>query len=176
MIILINGSFGVGKSTVAEILQDKLPNSRIYDPEVAGSILMRLPSWIKLRGAGTGDFQNIDLWRKSVSFGIRLSRTINRGPIIVPMAFDRHDYLNEISQAIRRFDPDLRLFCLRASLPTIHERLRQRGALADSGSEWVLRRSAECTLAHADPAFGLPIDTDNASAEQVADTLLKQLS
>lgn len=176
MIILINGSFGVGKSTVAELLRAKLPNSRIYDPEVAGSILMRLPRWIKLRGAGTDDFQDIDLWRKSVSFGIRLSRIVNRGPIIVPMAFDRLDYLNEISHAIRRFDPDLRLFCLRASLDTIHERLRQRGALDDSGAEWVLRRSAECALAHADPAFGQPIDTDNASAEQVVDTLFKQLS
>lgn len=176
MIVLINGSFGVGKSTVAQLLQRQLPNSRIYDPEVAGSILMRLPRWLHLRGAGTDDFQDIDLWRKSVSLGIRLSRIVNPGPIIVPMTFDRHDYLNEISHAIRRFDPDLRLFCLRASLATIHERLRQRGALADSGAEWVLRRSAECTLAHTDPAFGLPIDTDNASAEQVAETLLRQLA
>ena len=175
MIILINGSFGVGKSTVAQLLQRQLLNSRIYDPEIAGSILMRLPRWIKLRGAGTDDFQDIDLWRKSVAAGIRLSRIVNSGPIIVPMTFDRHDYLNEISHAIRRFDPDLRIFCLRATLETIHHRLRQRGDLTGPGAEWVLRRSRECTIAHVDPTFGRPVDTEASSAEQVVATLLEYL-
>ncbi len=69
MIVLINGSFGVGKSTVETLLRDKLPNSRIYDPELVGSALMRLPKWIRLDGSGTDDFQDIALWRKSVAVG-----------------------------------------------------------------------------------------------------------
>ena len=92
--------------------------------------------------------------------GIRLNRMRSRGPILVPMTFDRHDYLEEISSAIRKFDADLRIFCLVASLETIQQRLRKRGALDDSGAEWVIRRSAQCVIAHRDPAFGQPIDTE----------------
>ena len=176
MVIMINGSFGVGKSTVASLLQSRIANSRVYDPEVVGSILMRLPKWVKLRGRGTDDFQDIDLWRKSVAAGIRLNQMRSRGPILVPMTFDRHDYLDEISSAIRKFDADLHIFCLVASLETIHQRLRKRGALDDSGAEWVIRRSRECGIAHRNPAFGQPIDTEGRSAEQVVAEILACIS
>jgi deoxyadenosine/deoxycytidine kinase len=36
MIIMLNGPFGVGKSTVAQRLHDHLPHSMIYDPEIIG--------------------------------------------------------------------------------------------------------------------------------------------
>ena len=59
MIVIINGSFGVGKTTVARLLRSALSGSVIYDPEWAGSALVRLPAWVRLQGAGTDDFQNI---------------------------------------------------------------------------------------------------------------------
>lgn len=175
MVIMINGSFGIGKSTVAEILQARLPGSRIYDPEIIGSILMRLPRWVKLKGRFTDDFQDIDLWRKSVSAGIRLTRLRYRGAVIVPMTFDQLDYLNEISGAIRCFESDLHIFCLRASLATIRQRLQQRGDLDGVGAEWVFRRSAECVTAHENPTFGVSIDTENQSAQTVAEEILARV-
>lgn len=36
MIIMINGAFGVGKTTTAEALHKKMENSMIYDPEMIG--------------------------------------------------------------------------------------------------------------------------------------------
>jgi hypothetical protein len=39
MIALINGSFGVGKTTIAKLLRNSLPGSAIDDPEWAGSVL-----------------------------------------------------------------------------------------------------------------------------------------
>lgn len=36
MIIWINGPYGVGKSTLAEALQQKLPNSFLFDAEQIG--------------------------------------------------------------------------------------------------------------------------------------------
>ncbi len=36
MYVLLNGAFGVGKSTVARDLQQQLPNSLIFDPEWVG--------------------------------------------------------------------------------------------------------------------------------------------
>ena len=42
MIAWINGSFGVGKTTIAKILKEKLDNAVIYDPEVIGDFLMKI--------------------------------------------------------------------------------------------------------------------------------------
>lgn len=39
MIIWINGGFGSGKTTVAEILHSKIENSYLYDPENIGDFL-----------------------------------------------------------------------------------------------------------------------------------------
>src|SRR5215510_9250810 len=97
MIVMINGAFGVGKSTVAALLRDALPGSKIYDPERVGFVLRRLPGWIRLRGSGTGDYQDIDLWRRSVVAGVRLVRCISPGPVIVPMTFTHRPHFDEIT-------------------------------------------------------------------------------
>jgi predicted kinase len=127
MIVMLNGSFGVGKSTVAKLLRDALTGSAIFDPEWAGIAMMRLPRWIKLKGSGTGDFQDINLWRRSAVAGVRLFRLFASGPVIVPMTFSRRDYFDEIVKGLRRLDLELKVFCLKASLPTVEKRLVARG-------------------------------------------------
>src|SRR5215471_14082222 len=112
MIVLINGSFGVGKTTIAKLLRDSLPGSAIYDPELVGFVLRRLPKWIKLEGAGSEDYQDIVLWRRSAVAGVRLFRFFASGPVIVPMAFSRRDYFDEIIEGIESLDSELRVFCL----------------------------------------------------------------
>lgn len=39
MIIWINGSFGIGKTTISYELNKKIINSFIYDPEMAGEFI-----------------------------------------------------------------------------------------------------------------------------------------
>ena len=53
MFVLINGAFGVGKSTVARELRSLVPRSVIFDPEWVGPALQRIP------GQGVSDFQDI---------------------------------------------------------------------------------------------------------------------
>jgi hypothetical protein len=176
MIVLINGSFGVGKSTVAKLLRRALPGSAVYDPEWAGSVLMRLPGWIKLRGSGTDDFQDIALWRRSAVAGTRLFRLFAPGPVIVPMTFSRRAYFDEVVTGVRRLSPELRVFCLKASLPTIKNRLARRGTRAEGPvAEWLARRIEECADAHRDPHFGEPVDTEGRSAREVAEEIVRRL-
>ncbi|MGY3188966.1 hypothetical protein [Lysinibacillus sp. TE18511] len=61
MIIMINGAFGVGKTTIANRLQNEIKNSMIYDPEEIGFMLRNVvPEDIKRNETCTGDFQDLD--------------------------------------------------------------------------------------------------------------------
>jgi|SRR5262245_31078342 len=176
MIVMINGSFGVGKTTIAKLLRRSLSGSAIYDPEWVGFVLKRLPRWIRLNGSGSGDYQDIVLWRRSAVAGVRLFRLIASGPVIVPMVFSRRDYFDEVISGIEPLDSEHRVFCLKASLATVKKRLVERGTKIEGpGSEWIARRIIECVEAHHDPHFGEPVDTENRSAHDVAEDIINRL-
>lgn len=176
MIVMINGSFGIGKTTVARLLNDSLPGSVIYDPEWAGLVLMRLPKWIKLKGSGSNDFQDIDLWRRSAVAGISLFRLFASGPVIVPMTFSHRAYFDEVVRGIRRLDPELKVFCLKASLSAVKKRLVERGTKIEGpGTEWIARRIVECAEAHRGTHFGEPVDTEDRSACETAGDIAERL-
>ena len=174
MIVLINGSFGVGKSTVASILRRRIAGSRVYNPEWPGSVLMRLPSFVQLRGSGTDDFQDIDLWRWSVVRGTSIFHSLSTGTTIVPMALKRRDYFDEIVSGFNAIDKNVKIYCLKAEMPTILKRLERRSASSEE-KRWTRRKAEECVEAHEDPHFGEPIDTEDLSASEVADEILKRL-
>lgn len=176
MIVMINGSFGVGKTTVGNLLGDALSGSVIYDPEWAGYVLQRLPKWIRLEGSGTDDYQNLRLWRLSAVVGTRLFRRFASGPVIVPMTFSERAHFDEMIGGIRSFEPDLRVFCLKASLSTVKARLLQRGThLEGAEAKWIARRVIECIEAHRDSHFGEPVNTEGRSADEVAQDICKRL-
>jgi hypothetical protein len=177
VILIINGAFGVGKTTVAGLIHRAVPGSLVYDPELTGWALKRLSRWIPMRGAGTDDFQDIELWRKSTVAGARLVRAVARGPVVVPMAFSRRDYFDEVVAGISVLDPTVRVFCLRAGMPTILGRLAMRGDdVSGGGNEWVVRNARACVAAHEDEHFGEPIDAEQRSAREVAQEILDRLA
>ena len=80
MYILINGSFGVGKTTVARALRRRLPGAALFDPEWVGLTLMRMP------GYNQSDFQHLVAWRRWSVAGACCFGTFCRF-VVVPMAF-----------------------------------------------------------------------------------------
>lgn len=61
MIICLNGPFGVGKTTLANILHKRIENSYLYDPELVGDFLQhQLPKTLCPE-----DFQDYSVWRQS---------------------------------------------------------------------------------------------------------------
>ena len=59
MIVLINGPFGIGKTSIALELVQFRPNATHFDPEPIGAFLRRLPGPI----AAEEDYQDLLLWR-----------------------------------------------------------------------------------------------------------------
>jgi AAA domain len=177
VVVLINGSFGVGKSTVAGLLRRRLSGSIVYDPERVGWVLQRLPRWVPLKGGSTLDFQDIDLWRRSLVMGVRVVRCRCSGPVIVPMTFSHRPYFDEITAGIRRLDSDLRIFCLRAGLATVQERLAGRGdRIEGPGSEWIARRILECAEILEDAHFGEPVDAEGRAPQEIAEDIIRRLT
>jgi predicted kinase len=175
VIVLLNGAFGIGKTTVARVLVRALPGAALFDPEHVGFVLSRLPSFVPLEGRGTDDYQDLRAWRSLTVRGARLARRFRR-TLVVPMAFDRLDYLDEIRTGLATADPDVRHFCLTAPLATVHERLRTRGAHADDPrAAWMYRRAAECVAAHAGRGFAVHVPTEGRTAEDVAGAILERL-
>ena len=174
MILLINGSFGIGKTTVGLILRRQIMGSILFNPEWVGSVLMHLP--IKFKGSGTDDFQDLDLWRKSVVRSVKIFRFFARETVIVPMAFSRKDYLDEIISGISKFDNQIRIFCLKAGLDVITKRLEKRGEKIEDENNWSIRKAKICVEAHKNDYFGESIDTNKLSAVEVANEILKRLN
>src|SRR4051794_32888072 len=96
MVILINGAFGVGKTTVARRLRKRIGGGILFNPEWLGSVLMRLPRFVRMKGRGTGDFQDIELWRSLTARILRLCESLPFSTVIVPMTVWRYEYHHQL--------------------------------------------------------------------------------
>ncbi len=98
MIVWVNGTFGVGKTSTVRELQALLPGSAVYDPEVIGESLRHLlPAEVY---GSVRDFQDLAAWRRLVPATAVALLAELPGPLIVPMTLLRQDYRDEIFGAL----------------------------------------------------------------------------
>ena len=154
MIIFINGAFGAGKTTVAEGLAARLPNSLLFDPEEVGYFLRAVLRPID----HPDDFQHLPLWRTLTVQTAGLLRATYGRDLIMPMTIWHRPYFAEVIGGLRALDPDFHHFCLTARPETLQARLRGRGD-APGGFAW--NHIACCVAAFPDPLFARQIPTDN---------------
>ena len=132
MIIMLNGTFGVGKTTVATALQQRVVQSFIFDPEPVGMLVRTLTEGIRAGSEDTDDFQDIVLWRLlTITSAKGLYQQYQR-PLIIPMTIIHPVYFSTIRSALEEVAPVYH-FCLQAPLAVIRERLLKRG---DDVGEW----------------------------------------
>lgn len=159
MFILINGAFGIGKTTAANGLLSEVPGAVIFDPEDIGYVLRRLPAPLVGRWRQPSDYQDLALWRLLIGWAGRLAHL--RAPVvIVPMAFTNLAYLEGFASTLERSAP-VRRVCLVAPLELVRARLLQRAQVEGRSalSDFEITRSAECVGLHGTkPAYGLPVD------------------
>lgn len=168
MIIWINGAFGIGKSTAAELLHSQIENSHIYDPEQVGYFLWdNFPENMKRKG----DFQDIKIWR-SINYEIIKHMYENfDGTIIIPMTITNLDYYNEILGRLMDNKIEIYHFILSADKNSIKERLINRG---EEENSWPEQQIDRCIKAF-ENMNGIKIDTSKFSSKDTKEAILLNL-
>ncbi|MGM9949263.1 MAG: AAA family ATPase [Lysinibacillus sp.] len=173
MIIMINGAFGVGKTTVSHELLKVIENSMLYDPEEVGYMLRNvLPGDIKRLEAETGDFQDFHLWKELTVDVARLLIAKYDVNLVVPMTIRKPEYLDYIVRGFNSIDEHTYHFCLTAKRDTIHKRLLERG---EAEGNWCFQQTDMCLNAYDEYDFGEYIDTEDVSANALADIIKGKL-
>ncbi len=167
MIVWINGPFGVGKSTVAELLAEGWPQATVFDPEHLGFLLR---AW-QPPDVVVADFQNLSVWRRLVrETAAGLLRDFHR-PLVVPMTLLNPDYFDEIIGGLRADGADVRHFCLTASRDEVLARVAERG----DGGEWFPTKFDEHEPRLLDERFARHIATSGREPPEVLAQILRAL-
>lgn len=167
MILLVNGAFGIGKTSVAREIIARTEGAAMVDPEMIGIALQRS---LRLVGRRVDDFQDLWLWRKLIIPHIYVGKLAS-DCVVVPMAFSNLAYLNELRKALSWFDARVIHVCLVAPVEVVYGRLRGRGA-DPSHNAWEFRRAAECCIAHTDSRFGHRIDAAEGTPNEIASEII----
>lgn len=166
MIVLLNGPFGVGKTTVARILVQRISGAMLYDPEMVGAFLRTVLGKVE----PVDDFQDYLLWpRLTVAVG-RVLLEAYGGPLIVPMTITRRAYFEAIVGGFRRFDRAVLPLRFTASHEEVRRRILARPE-AEGPHAWCLAHLDEGLSMSRDPTFGLEVRTEESTPSQIADEI-----
>ena len=172
MIIMLNGAFGVGKTSLAEALRQRIDRAMIYDPEIIGTMARIITAGVREGGEDTDDFQDINLWPTfTVEIGLKLIQRYRR-PLIVPMTLSNPTYLALIRDGFGRGGV-VRHFCLVAPFDVIAERLAKRG---DGPESWAWGKSAAIAATMMHPRYGEHLDATTASTAELAELVCARLA
>lgn len=165
MIIMINGAFGVGKTSVAEALNRVLDNSMLYDPEEVGYMLRNILTTETMESAeNTGDFQDLDLWKTlTIEVAKQLILKYKRH-LIIPMTIHDKERFQYIYDGFKNLDQQTYHFCLLAKEETIHKRLIERG---EEEGNWCFQQTKKCMEAYKDKVFKTYIVTDDVDVLEI---------
>lgn len=166
MIIWISGAYGVGKSTLAEALKDKIESTTIFDAEEVGNAVREnYPDW----PYGV-IFEDYPLW---CDFCYSLLKDIHgrfAKNILVPMTMVRQSSYDNIIKRLIDDGIDTRLVILEASYGTVHDRILSRGEDEDC---WCMQNINMASEGSQAVSGGYHIDTDGVSATQLAERVLE---
>lgn len=118
MIIWLNGTFGVGKTTTSGELVRLIPGAHFFDPEQVGVMLTHATGLPKV-----GDFQDWALWRTLVVETVtRLAGQVG-GALVLAQTVLVEDYWQEIRAGLETAGIPLHHFVLHADRATLIRRI-----------------------------------------------------
>ncbi|WP_420369167.1 AAA family ATPase [Curtobacterium sp. L1-20] len=167
MIVWLNGTHGVGKTTTSRLLQPLLPDARVLDPEKVGETLMDVRPTLR----ATDDFQHWDPWRPLVVETARQVLDYVGGTLVMPQTVLVQRYWREIADGLARHGIPVRHFVLHTDQTTLRHRIEHDTDLGPSTfrlSRVEPYAEAARTWLHAAAEV---VDTTRASAAQAAEQI-----
>jgi len=164
MIVWLNGTHGVGKTTTSRLLQPLPPDARILDPEKVGETLMDVRPTLR----ATDDFQHWDPWRPLVVETARQVLQYVGGTLVMPQTVLVERYWREIADGLAAHGIPVRHFVLHTDTDTLRDRIQNDTDMGPSTfrfSRVVPYAEAARTWLHDEAEV---VDTTNATAEQAA--------
>lgn len=131
MIVWLNETFGVGKTTTSQLLAKTLPAARVFDSERVGELLAPI-----LAGVPCNDFQEWDPWRALVVETAARVLDYVGGTLIIPQSVLVQQYWDEISSGLSAHGIPLAHFVLHTDEHTLIQRIENDPAMP--GSQWRL--------------------------------------
>jgi adenylylsulfate kinase-like enzyme len=171
VIIWINGGFGAGKTTLAEELHRRLPETVVCDPEDIGLMLRK---WL----GSDGDFQHLPSWRELVVATALSLRRHHAKSLIVPMSLIRDAYRTEILGGLADAGEEVLHVFLEVDATVLRERLNARVTHPSkdwdqAAREFGMTGVAEMVAATArQPAETLILRSDRLTPTELADEVL----
>jgi hypothetical protein len=119
VIVWINGTHGSGKTTTSALVQQLIPNSRVFDAEKVGETLMDIKPGLPT----TDNFQNWPPWRQLVVETACHVLDYVGGTLVIPMTVLVEEYWYEISAGLAKHGIVVRHFVLHADQSTLRKRI-----------------------------------------------------
>ncbi|MFC9389266.1 AAA family ATPase [Streptomyces venezuelae] len=119
MIVWLNGTHGAGKTTTSALVQQLIPDSRVFDAEKVGETLMDITPGLPT----TTNFQHWPPWRPLVVETARRVLDYTGGTLVMPMTVLVEQYWREISSGLAQHDIPVRHFVLHADQDTLRKRI-----------------------------------------------------
>ncbi|MFJ9855012.1 ATP-binding protein [Streptomyces sp. NPDC101150] len=118
-IVWLNGTHGAGKTTTSVLVQQLIPDSRVFDAEKVGETLMDITPGLP----ATDNFQHWPPWRPLVVETARRILHYTGGTLVMPMTVLVKQYWREISSGLTPHAVPVRHFVLHAYQDTLRERI-----------------------------------------------------
>ena len=168
MVIWISGAYGVGKSTLAEALKNRMESAVIFDAEAVGNAVRdNYPD--KPYGL---IFEDYPLWCDFCFLLIRDICSTCIKDILVPMTLVRQSSYVDIIERLRADGITVKFIILEAAHRTVHDRILARGEEEDCWCIQNIEMARACTRA---VTGGFHIATDNRSVLEIADAALEYI-
>ena len=167
MIIIINGSLGVGKSTIAEELNNKFDKSVNLDGDYIGDVN---PFEIY-------DEARITYLYRTLEQLIRFHRENGYFNFVINYVFESAESLQELLDLLTPLDPDIHTYWLTCSAEVQSKRIQKRKR---DQIDWELNRYVELMNIQKQAALmgfiGKPFDTTEFTPQETADNIWKDIN
>jgi hypothetical protein len=168
VIVWLNGTFGSGKTSTALRLHERIPGSRVFDPETVGYMLAP-----NLADRAVSDFQHWPPWRPLVAATASELARYTGEHLIAPQTVLVRDYLEEIFTGLRAAG----LAVFHVLLDADEEVLRRRIEGSQEARSWRLAHLAGYRVARPwlIQAADLVVGTAGLAPDAVADRIASAL-